>query len=76
MGNDHEDLHERREREADELEDQGDALGGRVEDAKDANARLESDQLIATPVREDDESDEDGDSGDDPPPEAEYPAKD
>ena len=59
---DHEQLHEQREHEADALERENERLGEHVEDAKDANAALESDQLIATPIRDEDE-------GDDPPPE-------
>ncbi len=68
---DHEQLHEQREHEADALERENERLGEHVEEAKDANAALESDELIATPIR-----DEDEDDGEDPPPEAEYPAKD
>jgi hypothetical protein len=63
----HEELHEQREREADELEQENERLGNEIEAAKDANQRLESDQLIATP---------DDDRGEEPPAEAEYPAKD
>ena len=63
----HEELHEQREREADRLERESEALEEHIEAAKTANERLGSDQLIATP---------DDDKGDDPPPEAEYPAKD
>lgn len=63
----HEELHEQREREADELERDNERLGEDIEAAKAANERLESDALIATP---------DDEKGEEPPPEAEYPAKD
>ena len=66
----HEELHERHEREANELEHESDQLGKHIDEARAANERLESDQLIPTP-----EGDE-GDEGQQPPPEAEYPAKD
>jgi hypothetical protein len=66
---DHEQLHEAREREADELERDSERLEEHIEGAKDANQALEQDELIATP-----ESDEQ--QGDEPPPEAQYPAKD
>jgi hypothetical protein len=63
----HERLHEQREREADELERENERLGEQVDEAKDANASLESDEFIATPAE---------DREDDPPEEAEYPSKD
>ena len=49
---DHERLHEQREREADGLERENERVGERVEEAKDANASLESDEFIATPAHE------------------------
>ena len=63
----HEELHEQREREADQLERENERLGEDIEGAKAANERLASDALIATP---------DDEQGEQPPPEAEYPAKD
>jgi hypothetical protein len=62
---DHEQLHDRREDEADELEHANEQLGEHVDEAKEANEALEHDEFIATPA-----TDEDG-----PEPEAEYPAK-
>jgi hypothetical protein len=67
----HEELHEQREREADDLEHESEKLGEHIDQARSANAALESDELIAAPA-----SDEDEDEGDEPPPEAQYPAKD
>jgi hypothetical protein len=64
---DHEGLHEHREREADQLEQQNERLGQSVEDAKAANDKLDSDALIPTPA------DMDEDSG--PEPETEYTDK-
>jgi hypothetical protein len=70
---DHEQLHERREHEADALERENERLGEHVEEARKANAALESDELIATPAAHE---------GEQPPPEAQYtdkgdePAKD
>ena len=58
MSDDHEQVHEQLEQEADELEHESERLGERVEEAKEANQSLESDQLIATP-REFGDEDED-----------------
>jgi hypothetical protein len=66
---DHEQLHEAREREADELERESERLGDDIEGAKKANKALEQDELIATPESSEQE-------GEEPPPEAQYPAKD
>jgi hypothetical protein len=63
----HEELHEQRERQADELERESEKLGESVDRARSANEALESDELIATPSADED---------DEPPPEAQYPAKD
>jgi hypothetical protein len=65
---DHESLHDAREHEADELEQESERLQAEIDEAKDANEALEKDQLIATP-----DPDE---QGEEPPPEAQYPAKD
>jgi hypothetical protein len=68
---DHERLHEQREQEADELERERERLDEHLDEAKAANAALDSDDFIPTPVDLDDEGADQG-----PPPEAEYPAKD
>jgi hypothetical protein len=68
----HEQLHEQREQEADDLERESERLGEHVAEARKANEKLESDDFVATPA-----DDEPGaDDEEDPPPEAEYPAKD
>jgi hypothetical protein len=47
---DHEQLHEAREREADRLEQERDALDAAVDRARDARDDATGDQLIATPA--------------------------
>jgi hypothetical protein len=62
----HEELHEQREREADELERESERVGEHLDEARKANAALESDALIATPESGDTEdSDEDDDAAED-----------
>ena len=61
----HEELHEQREREADELERESERVGEQLDEARKANAALESDALIATPESGDSDADGDEDEEED-----------